>query len=551
MGGRRGRRTAGRAPGRDPVTHPANWGTFKKDILEQAIRLADLAGATLLTEPAAAAITYASRNRMAVGDSVVVYDLGGGTFDAAVVRRTGSGFEVVGTPEGIEHLGGVDFDEAVFEHVRTVLGDRLAGVTASGDELVVALARLRRDCVEAKEALSTDTETVVPVVLPGVNTSVRLTRGELEEMLRPALIETVGAVERVLRSAGLSAEGVSAIVLVGGSSRIPLVSQVLGSAFHRPVTLDTHPKHDVALGAALAGDLPAPPTPPTSSRQGPAEPSTGLPAEPQVEPEPERKPEPAPPRPATRPATPADVPLRPPPAAPGRWPSPVAIAAGALPLVALLLAAAGPRARVQPDSAWRNVTVQHDRIAADGDVSVDLSRDVTVAGLPDAVGDGSTLVLRLTLAGARVESTPGRVAGRRATVRLTNARLLFAGPVKAQLLASRGGRHTGSRVLLTPQRRWFASVPGVALVAIMLFVAAYAESILRPLRRGARARATALVSLSLLGAAAGAAVVLASWTIGHRLLVPVAAVLVVVATGATGTCLAVVAGDRARQRRVS
>src|SRR6185436_17121026 len=113
------------------------------------------------------------------------------------------------------------------------------------------LARLRRDCVEAKEVLSFSVDTVVPVSLPGVTTSVRLTRGEFEDMLRPSIAETVAAMRRGLRSSGTEPEQLAAIVLVGGSSRIPLVSESLSAAFGRPIALDTHPKHDVALGAAL------------------------------------------------------------------------------------------------------------------------------------------------------------------------------------------------------------------------------------------------------------------------------------------------------------
>ena len=104
---------------------PPNWGPYKIDLLEQAVRLADLPGADLLTEPEAAAIDYASNERIEPGEIVAVYDLGGGTFDAAVLRRTGDGFEILGAPEGIERLGGIDFDEAVFAHVRRALGDAL------------------------------------------------------------------------------------------------------------------------------------------------------------------------------------------------------------------------------------------------------------------------------------------------------------------------------------------------------------------------------------------------------------------------------------------
>ena len=235
------------------VTHPANWGPFKRDLLGQAVEMAGLRNVEMCTEPEAAAITYASRNRVAEGDRVAVYDLGGGTFDAAVLVPDGAGFRLAGPPEGVEQLGGIDFDEAVFRHVLTSLGPEVADLDDTDPATATALARLRRDCVEAKEVLSFSIDTVVPVALPGITKSVRLTRGDLDDMLRPAIGETVAATRRVLDSAGVDPADLAAIVLVGGSSRIPLVSEMLSAEFGRPLALDNHPKHDVALGAAIRG----------------------------------------------------------------------------------------------------------------------------------------------------------------------------------------------------------------------------------------------------------------------------------------------------------
>jgi actin-like ATPase involved in cell morphogenesis len=247
----------GGPPDEVTVTHPANWGEYKLDLFRQALRMAELDGATTRTEPAAAAISYASRNRMSDGDVVVVYDLGGGTFDVAVLRRSADSFENLGEPEGIEHLGGVDFDEAVFRHVVAALPEGASALDPEDQDVRLAISRLRRDCVLAKEALSADTETLVPVALPGITTSVRLTRTEFEQMVAPTLTDTVRAVRRALTSADLEPEDVSTFVLVGGSSRIPLVSERLVAEFGRPVAIDTHPKHEIALGAAIA-NLPAP-----------------------------------------------------------------------------------------------------------------------------------------------------------------------------------------------------------------------------------------------------------------------------------------------------
>jgi actin-like ATPase involved in cell morphogenesis len=233
------------------VTHPANWGTYKLDLLRQSIRLADLDNVTVLSEPEAAAIHYASQARVETGSIIAVYDLGGGTFDAAVLRKTDTGWETLGQPEGIERLGGVDFDAAVFHHVVAATGGAIEQLDPSDPAATAAVARLRQECVEAKEALSSDTDVSIPVLLPNLQTEVRLTRAEYEQMVRPALADSITATNRALRSAGVTPDQVASVLLVGGSSRTPLVAELVGSALGRPVAVDAHPKHGVALGAAI------------------------------------------------------------------------------------------------------------------------------------------------------------------------------------------------------------------------------------------------------------------------------------------------------------
>ncbi len=123
-----------------------------------------------------------------------------------------------------------------------------------------AVARLREECVSAKEALSGDTEVSIPVMLPTIQTEVRLTRAEFEAMIRPALADTLVVLNRALRSARIQPADLRAVLLVGGSSRIPLVAQLVGAELGRPVAVDVHPKHTVALGAAIVASG-AQPTP--------------------------------------------------------------------------------------------------------------------------------------------------------------------------------------------------------------------------------------------------------------------------------------------------
>ncbi|MDT7658958.1 MAG: molecular chaperone DnaK, partial [Pseudonocardiales bacterium] len=258
----------GGPPRRIAVTHPASWGAHKKDLLGRALRDVGLT-VTFLAEPQAAAVSYASAERVDAGSTVAVYDLGGGTFDAAVVRKNNNGtFELLGQPEGIERLGGVDFDEVVFGHVRDSLGGQLDSLDPEDPNVLSAVARLRRECVEAKEALSSDTEATIPVLLPELRTQTRLVRSEFEAMIRPALEETIVALRRAVSSAGLSPADLSAVLLVGGSSRIPLVSQLVSDELGRPVAVDADPKTAIAMGAALAIS----PQPP-AARQAPPVPA--------------------------------------------------------------------------------------------------------------------------------------------------------------------------------------------------------------------------------------------------------------------------------------
>ncbi len=232
------------------VTHPANWGEYRRELLAQAAAEADLVRVRFCTEPEAAAMHFASVNRVSPGAYVAVYDLGGGTFDAAVLRHEQDGsFGMVGTPQGIEHLGGIDFDEALLDHVRNTVD--LSGADVSDRNVLLDLARLRRECTEAKEYLSAASDTELSVSVGATRALIRLTRADLESSVRPALLQTVATLARTVKQAGLEVDELEAVVLVGGSSRIPLVTELLVQELGRPVRLSPHPKHCVALGAAL------------------------------------------------------------------------------------------------------------------------------------------------------------------------------------------------------------------------------------------------------------------------------------------------------------
>jgi len=278
--------TEGAPPDHMVLTHPANWGPYRRELFEEVPQLAGVPQARMVTEPEAAAAHYAFARHLANGDTVAVYDLGGGTFDATVLRKRGSdtstgGIDILGTPEGIERLGGVDFDDAILAHINYSSGGALSELDLSNPQTSITLARLRQDCILAKEALSVDTEATIAVFLPNRHFDVRLTRSEFEDMIRAQIESTIGALTRTLRSANVEPADLSAVLLVGGSSRIPLVDRMITEALDRPTLVDAHPKYAVALGAATlatelagAGDAagsavaapPPPPRPPAAAR---------------------------------------------------------------------------------------------------------------------------------------------------------------------------------------------------------------------------------------------------------------------------------------------
>lgn len=242
----------GEAPEQIMLTHPGSWGPYKLELLDQMVALAELAPVQYCTEPVAAAVNYAARAKVVSGDRVAVYDLGGGTFDACVLEKRDEIFVILGTAGGIQHLGGSDIDQALMQLVLDAAGLRLDDADLEDPAMIVGLTRLRRECIDAKEALSTEMDATVPVALPQLTTSVQVKRVELEARMRPALIDTVAALRRTLASAGVTSGELRAIVLVGGGSRIPLVSELLRRELPEvPLSLDTHPKHDIATGAAL------------------------------------------------------------------------------------------------------------------------------------------------------------------------------------------------------------------------------------------------------------------------------------------------------------
>jgi hypothetical protein len=243
----------GQHPAGVAVSVPVTWGEYRTQLVRDAIGRLGWSDVQVITEPEAAARHYESTHPLDSGRALAVYDFGGGTFDTVILQKMPDGsVDFVGSPIGIPDLGGADFDDIVLRHTVRAAGipaSALAGVESDAG-LRMALASLRRECVDAKESLSFDGEAVVPVLIGDGHGAVRLTRAEFEDMIEPEIERTVEVLEIALEQSGLTADDLDAILLTGGTSRIPRVAQLLSERFDRPIAVDADPKAIIALGAA-------------------------------------------------------------------------------------------------------------------------------------------------------------------------------------------------------------------------------------------------------------------------------------------------------------
>ena len=236
------------------ITVPAYFNDAQRQATKDAGRLAGLEVLRLVNEPTAAALAYGLHKQKR--GHVAVYDFGGGTFDISILKlistNEGDIYQVLAT-NGDTHLGGDDIDNALLDLARREIQKKFG---VEFDHRGEAIQTLRKSLIRAKHELSTAEKTVIQYPLESKGMYIReITRAEFDELIRPIIGRTMAPVKMALADAKLAPKEMDEVVLVGGSTRIPLVRKTVGDYFQRAPHCELDPDEVVALGAAVQADI--------------------------------------------------------------------------------------------------------------------------------------------------------------------------------------------------------------------------------------------------------------------------------------------------------
>merc|ERR1719421_649607 len=242
----------GKDVGHAVITVPAYFNDAQRQATKDAGTITGLNVLRIINEPTAAAIAYGLDKK--TEKNILVYDLGGGTFDVSLLTIDNSVFEVVAT-NGDTHLGGEDFDQRVMQHFMKIFNKKHSKDMAKDKR---ALQKLRREVEKAKRALSATHQARIEIeaLYDGLDLSETLTRARFEEINADLFKNTLGPVKQVMEDSGLKKNQIDEIVLVGGSTRIPKVQQLIKDFFNgKEPNRGINPDEAVAYGAAVQGGI--------------------------------------------------------------------------------------------------------------------------------------------------------------------------------------------------------------------------------------------------------------------------------------------------------
>ena len=237
------------------ITVPAYFNDSQRQSTKDAGRIAGLNVLRIINEPTAAALAYGIEKKK--DEKIAVYDLGGGTFDISILELADGLFEVKST-NGDTHLGGDDFDHAVIDWLISEF-KKEQGIDLNNDKM--ALQRLKEAAEKAKKELSSSLQTDINLPYLTADASgpkhlnVSSTRSKFEELIRDLVEKTRIPCEKAMQDAGLTLNDIDEVILVGGSTRIPLVQETVKNVFNKEPNKSVNPDEAVAMGAAVQGGI--------------------------------------------------------------------------------------------------------------------------------------------------------------------------------------------------------------------------------------------------------------------------------------------------------
>ena len=238
------------------ITVPAYFNDAQRQATKNAGKIAGLEVERIINEPTAAALAY-GLDKQDKNQTVLVYDLGGGTFDVSILELGDGVFEVKST-SGNNHLGGDDFDERVMDYIVSEF-KKETSVDLTKDKR--AMQRVKDAAEKAKKDLSgmTTTEISLPFISQGtdgpIHLNMSLTRAKFEDLISDLVESTTEPVRKALKDANLSAKDIDKVLLVGGSTRIPCVQELVKKELNKEPSKEVNPDEVVAMGAAIQGGV--------------------------------------------------------------------------------------------------------------------------------------------------------------------------------------------------------------------------------------------------------------------------------------------------------
>ena len=238
------------------ITVPAYFNDAQRQATKNAGKIAGLEVERIINEPTAAALAY-GLDKQDKNQTVLVYDLGGGTFDVSILELGDGVFEVKST-SGNNHLGGDDFDERVMDYIVSEF-KKETSVDLTKDKM--AMQRVKDAAEKAKKDLSgmTTTEISLPFISQGtdgpIHLNMSLTRAKFEDLISDLVESTTEPVRKALKDAGLTAKDIDKVLLVGGSTRVPCVQELVKNELGKEPSKEVNPDEVVAMGAAIQGGV--------------------------------------------------------------------------------------------------------------------------------------------------------------------------------------------------------------------------------------------------------------------------------------------------------